>query len=70
MFKNIEFLAPHRSIQTFLDSSQAYFDRGEPSQVKAEVAYADGEGHHYGGTIQHDLDIYRDIVYINRSSGG
>ena len=66
MFKNIEFLGPHKSIQTFLDTSQAYFERGEPAQVKAEVTYVDTEGRQYGGIIQHDLDIYRDIIYINR----
>ena len=70
MFKNIEFLAPHRSIQTFLDSSQAYFERGEPVKIKAEVAYFDGEGHSYGGPIEHDLEIYRDIVYINQPESG
>lgn len=70
MFKNIEFLAPHRSIQTFLDSSQAYFERGEPVKIKAEVAYFDGEGHSYGGPIEHDLEIYRDIIYLNRPESG
>ena len=66
MFKNIEFLAPHRSIQTFMDSSHAYFERGEPAHVGMEVAYIDNEGHQFGGIIQHDLDIYRDIIYLNR----
>ncbi len=66
MFRNIEFLGPHRSIQTFLDSSQSYFERGEPARVELEVAYVDGEGRQFGGIIQHDLDIYRDIIYLNR----
>ena len=70
LFKNIEFLAPHKSIATFLDSSRAYFERGDPVKIKAEVAYFDGEGHSYGGPIEHDLEIYRDIIYLNRPEPG
>ncbi len=65
MFRNIEFLAPHKTIQTFLDSSQAYFERREPVQIKADITYVDGQGHTYGGLIEHDLEIYRDIVYLH-----
>ncbi len=70
MFRNIEFLAPHKAIQTFLDSSQAFFERHEPVQIKAEIAYIDSQGHTYGGLIEHNLEIYRDIIYINRPEPG
>ncbi len=70
MFQNIEFLAPHKAIQTFLDSSQAFFARNEPTRVKAEIAYVDGKGNSYGGPIEHDLEIYRDIVYLNWPESG
>ncbi len=65
MFRNIEFLAPHKGIQTFLDSSKAYFERGDPVHIKADIAYVDSQGHAFGGPIEHDLEIYRDIIYIN-----
>jgi hypothetical protein len=70
MFRNIEFLAPHKGIQTFLDSSKAYFERGEPVKIKADIAYVDGQGQAYGGPIEHDLEIYRDIIYIDRPLSG
>ena len=70
MFQNIEFLAPHKSIQTFLDSSQAFFERGEPTQIKAVVAYVDNKGNSYGGQVEHDLEIYRDIVYLHEPASG
>ncbi len=70
MFRNIEFLAPHKAIQTFLDSSQAYFERREPVQIKADITYVDGQGHTYGGVIEHDLEIYRDIVYLHWPGAG
>ncbi len=70
MFRNIEFLAPHKAIQTFLDSSQAYFERREPVQIKADIAYVDGQGHNYGGLVEHNLEIYRDIVYLYQPNPG
>ena len=64
LFENIEFLAPQKSIRTFLDTSARYFQRDEPSRITAQVSYYDRENHHYLDTIHHDLSIYQDIGYI------
>ncbi|HKN31617.1 MAG TPA: hypothetical protein VJX16_00090 [Terriglobales bacterium] len=64
LFRNIEFLAPARSIRTLLDSSAAYFARHEPEQITATASYSDRSGHKFSCTILHDLAIYRDIAFI------
>jgi hypothetical protein len=64
LFRNIEFLAPSRSIRTLLDSSAAYFARKEPERVTATVSYTDRSGHEFSCTILHDLAIYRDIAFV------
>ena len=63
LFHNLEFLAPHKKITTFLDSSAAYFRSKQPSKVSAEIAFRDSTGTQKTVTIHHNLDIYRDIVH-------
>jgi hypothetical protein len=65
LFRNLEFLAPSRSIRTFLDSSAAFFARGEPERISATITYSDRTGCHYSNTICHDLTIYRDITFVS-----
>jgi hypothetical protein len=64
LFRNIEFLAPSRSIRTLLDSSAAYFARREPEQITATISYCDRSGQEFSCTIHHDLAIYRDIAFV------
>jgi len=64
LFRNIEFLAPSRSIRTLLDSSAAYFARQEPQQITATASYLDRSGQKFSCTMHHDLAIYRDIAFI------
>jgi hypothetical protein len=64
LFRNIEFLAPSRSICTLLDSSAAYFARQEPEQITATASYSDRSGQEFSSTMRHDLAIYRDIAFI------
>ncbi len=68
LFRHIEFLAPHKTIRTFLDTSTAYFHRGEPTQIRVSIAYQDANRKRYRATIQHDLGIYRDIGYVRRQA--
>lgn len=70
LFENIEFLAPCKSIRTFLDVSAAYFERGEPSKINAHILYFDRDGRQYQDTIYHDLTIYKDIGYIRHLRSG
>ena len=66
LFRNLEFLAPHKTITTFLDSSGSYFSSGGPTKISARVAYHDFRGTKKVATIDHDLEIYREIGFIRR----
>lgn len=64
LFQNIEFLAPHKRIVAFLDQSSSYFARKEPTKISALVSYLDSEQRKYAVTINHDLEIYREIGFV------
>ena len=64
LFKNIEFLGPRREIVALLDSSSSYFKRKQPTKISALVAYGDLEKRTYEVTINHDLEIYRELAFI------
>lgn len=64
LFRNIPFLAPHKEIGTLLDTAAAWYARGGPMTITAQVAYRDGEGKDYRATMTHDLEIYREIAYV------
>jgi hypothetical protein len=66
LFQNITFLGPGREIRTLLDSSAAYFARGEPTELSVTTSYADGAGRTYRTSVEHDLAIYRDLAYVPR----
>jgi hypothetical protein len=65
LFENVSFLMPGKRIRTLLDSSAAYFARGEPTTITASVSYDDRNGRRHKTTIEHDLEIYRDLVYVS-----
>ena len=64
MFRRVQFLAPHKRIETLLDSSFAYFKRREPTMIKALVTFRDARGKVHRHEIVHDLKIYKDISYV------
>jgi hypothetical protein len=64
LFRRVEFLAPHKRIETLLDSSRAYFQRREPSAIKATVSFRDAAGKAQTREIVHDLRIYQDLSYV------
>jgi len=66
LFQNIEFLAPHKEIVMFLDSSASYFRQGGPTKVSARISYQDAQGTKKVTTINHDLEIYKAIGFIRR----
>ena len=66
LFRRLEFLAPRKSIEAFLDRSDAYFARGEPTELTARVTWRTPEGARRAATIHHDLEIYRDLGFIER----
>ena len=66
LFRKLEFLAPRKSIEVFLDRSDAFFARGEPTELTAAISWRTNEGRRRNSTIQHDLEVYRDLGYIER----
>ena len=62
LFRNIEFLAPQKEIATFLDSSDSYFARKQPTKVEAQISYHDANGDKHSVSIVHDLEIYRNLA--------
>ncbi len=67
LFKNIAFLAPRRSIRTFLDRSNSFFLRQEPKRYTVTVSYRDRFNAAYVSVITLDLSIYFDIGYLGSS---
>lgn len=66
LFQNIEFLPPQKEILTFLDTSCTYFRREEPTKISAQISYQDHREKKYTTTINHNLEIYKEIGYIRR----
>ena len=64
LFKRLLFLAPYKAIETFVDTTSAYFARREPTRLTAHVTYRDTERRPYERRIAHDLSIYKDIAYL------
>ena len=66
LFERLEFLAPRKSIEVFLDRSASYFAREEPTILTATIAWRTGAGEERKSSVDHDLEIYRDLAYIER----
>ena len=66
LFRRLEFLAPHKSIEVFLDRSASYFARDEPTKLSAAIAWRTPEGERRAATDDHDLGINRDLGFIER----
>ena len=66
LFRKLEFLAPRKSIEVFLDRSASYFARGEPTHLTAAISWRTPEGARRSTTVHHDLEIYRDLGFIER----
>jgi len=66
LFRKLEFLAPHKAIEVFLDRSASYFARDEPTQLTAAISWRTPEGARRSTTVHHDLEIYRDLGFIER----
>ena len=66
LFRRLEFLAPRKSIEVFLDRSASYFARDEPTELTAAISWRTSAGERRSSTIHHDLEIYRDLGFIER----
>jgi len=65
LFRKIEFMPPNKRITTFLDTSASYFGGGQPLDIETTISFHDRHGKHYVNQIKHNIDIYKDIGYIN-----
>lgn len=68
LFRQLTFLAPHKEIRTFLDTSASWFARRQPAVIDALIAFRDNTGAKFESAVRHDLRIYRDIGYVRQSS--
>lgn len=66
LFNNIEFLPPKKEIITFLDTSTSYFKSKNPTKISANLTYYDCYDIKYNKVIKHDLEIYRQIGFIDK----
>ena len=66
IFRQVEFLGPGREIVVFVDQSHSYFARKQPTKISARISYSDSEKQNYLATINHDLEIYRELPYLVR----
>jgi hypothetical protein len=64
VFQRVEFLGPGREIVVFVDQSHSYFARKQPTKISARISYSDSEKQKYDATINHDLEIYRNLPYL------
>jgi hypothetical protein len=68
LFRHIAFLGPDREIATLLDTSESYFRRKQPTQISAQVSYLDAERRKYRTAIEHNLEIYRELSWVESSA--
>jgi hypothetical protein len=66
LFRKLEFLAPRKAIEVFLDRSDSYFARDEPTRLTASISWRTPDGSRRSTTVHHDLEIYRDLGFIER----
>ena len=66
LFHKTEFLPAGKKIETYLDTTRAYFAREEPTLININIVYEDRFAHRFIRNINHDLAIYQDIGYITQ----
>jgi hypothetical protein len=64
LFKRVEFLAPGKRIDAFIDPAAAYFRRREPTRIEALITHYNADGQVRRHRIIHDLAIYRDLIHL------
>ena len=66
LFKQISFMPPDKQIRAFLDSSESFFSRNEPTKIVTHIRFENEKGNRFHNAITHNLEIYRDIGYIRK----
>lgn len=65
LFHRLEFLPPGKQIVTFFDTSASFFRSDQSTQVTITVTCRTARGARRTATIHHDLEIYRDIGFVD-----
>ena len=65
LFRRLEFMPPGKKIVTFIDSSASYFQHEQPLDIETIVTFRDHRGRRFLNRIKHNLDVYRNIGYVN-----
>jgi hypothetical protein len=66
VFRRLEFLAPRKRIRAFVDRSDAYFARNEPTRIDVVVRWLTDEQRRRVRELRHDLEVYRDLAYVQK----
>lgn len=66
LFRRLEFLAPQKRIRAFVDRSDAYFARNEPTRIEVAVSWQTDERRRRARELRHDLEVYRDLAYVQK----
>lgn len=66
LFNRLEFLPPHKRIETFVDTSHSYFSRKQPTRIRVRITYRDGQNKVYSSAIRHNLEVYRDLGFVRK----
>jgi hypothetical protein len=61
LFRKVEFMAPDKKLDHFIDSLAGYVRRKQPLQLVATVRYRDREGQRFEDRCAHDLGIYLEL---------
>ena len=67
LFRSLQFLGPKREIVTFVDSSASYFGSKQPLHITATISYQDAESRRYDEIISHNLEVFRDLIYLDQN---
>lgn len=67
LFQDLPFLAPGSEIRALLDVGPAYFAREAPARFTAAVRFQNELGTTFRRTSTHDLAVYRELGFVQRS---
>ena len=65
LFQSLQFLGPNREIVTFVDSTASYFGSKQPVHITAKISYQDSDSRQYDESITHNLEVFRDLIYLD-----
>lgn len=67
IFKELEYLAPHKEIKIFLDVAASYLESKQPSKFVVSIKWLDSDKKPFYRKIPHNLNAYKDLGYTSFS---